>query len=178
MANEKKTTISDKDFVFVQEKKTIVDVKLQTKPTTFFNDAMKRFVKNKASVIAASLIGFLVSLSVLVPIFNTNNIEAAASHQRFLPPRWAGFEDLGIADGTIVYKNIIGSCYVSATSKTPNGNITASSGVSTPSTASNKSIKISQGVNAPRIMSHKDILTSKSVAISGVCPHKDICRRS
>jgi oligopeptide transport system permease protein len=107
MANEKKTTISDKDFVFVQEKKTIVDVKLQTKPTTFFNDAMKRFVKNKASVIAASLIGFLVSLSVLVPIFNTNNIEAAASHQRFLPPRWAGFEDLGIADGTIVYKNII-----------------------------------------------------------------------
>ena len=108
MAKEKITSASsEKDFVFVQEQKTIVDVKLQTKPTTFFNDAMRRFVKNKASVVAASFIGFLVSLSVLVPIFNTNNISAAASYQRFLPPRWAGFENIGISDGTIVYKNII-----------------------------------------------------------------------
>ena len=109
MANKEKkgTTSQQEDFIFVQEKKTIVDVKLQTKPTTFFNDAMRRFVKNKASVVAASFIGFLVSLSVLVPIFNSNDIVAAASYQRFLPPRWAGFENIGISDGTIVYKNII-----------------------------------------------------------------------
>jgi oligopeptide transport system permease protein len=109
MANIKKNTpeISEKDFVFVQEKKDIHDVKLQTKPTTFFKDAMRRFVKNKASVVAASMIGFLVTLSVLVPLLNTNDIVSANSDLRFLPPRWAGFENIGINDGSIRYRNII-----------------------------------------------------------------------
>lgn len=99
--------MENKDFQFVQKEKVIQDIKLQTKPTTFFKDALKRFVKNKASVIAFSFISFLVSLSVLVPLFNTNNIDQPNTAARFLPPRWAFFEDLGIMDGTIVYRNII-----------------------------------------------------------------------
>jgi ABC-type dipeptide/oligopeptide/nickel transport system permease subunit len=105
MANEKK--VLDNDFTFVQEKNDILDVRLQTKPTTFFKDAMRRFVKNKASVFAASMIGFLVALSILVPIVNTNDIDSSNSDLRFLPPRWAGFEVVGIANGTIRYQDII-----------------------------------------------------------------------
>jgi hypothetical protein len=38
------------DFVFVNKDNVIKDKKLETKPTTFFKDAMRRFVKNKSSV--------------------------------------------------------------------------------------------------------------------------------
>ena len=107
MASKKTNNLENQDFVFVQEKSTIVDIKLKTKPTTFFKDAIRRFVKNKASVIAASIIGFLVTLAVLVPILNPNDIVNSNSALKFLPPRWAVFENFGINDGTIFYKNII-----------------------------------------------------------------------
>jgi ABC-type dipeptide/oligopeptide/nickel transport system permease subunit len=107
MANKKTEQNNNQDFVFVQEKSTIVDIKLKTKPTTFFKDAMRRFVKNKASVLAASVIGFLVTLSILVPILNPNDIVNSNSALKFLPPRWAVFENFGINNGTIFYKNII-----------------------------------------------------------------------
>ena len=96
MANKKTAQNNSQDFVFVQEKSTIVDIKLKTKPTTFFKDAMRRFVKNKASVLAASVIGFLVTLSILVPILNPNDIVNSNSALKFLPPRWAVFENFGI----------------------------------------------------------------------------------
>jgi len=48
----------DKDYVFeqndfelVQEDVVIKDKKLETKPTTFFRDALRRFRKNRASVL-------------------------------------------------------------------------------------------------------------------------------
>jgi ABC-type dipeptide/oligopeptide/nickel transport system permease subunit len=99
--------MNKKDFEFVQSESKIRDVKLQTKPTTFFKDAIKRFVKNKVSVVAFSFIGFLVALSIIVPLVNTSNIDQPNTAARFLPPRWALLEDVGIFDGTITYNNII-----------------------------------------------------------------------
>ena len=99
--------MNKKDFEFVQNESRIHDVKLQTKPTTFFKDAVKRFVKNKVSVVAFSFIGFLVSLSIIVPLVNTSNIDEPNTAARFLPPRWALLEDIGIFDGTITYRNIV-----------------------------------------------------------------------
>ena len=42
--------VSEADFGFVQQDKSIHDVKFTTKPTTFFRDAMRRFAKNRSSV--------------------------------------------------------------------------------------------------------------------------------
>lgn len=47
---EKVIVFKDDDFDFAQKDKNIHDVELKTKPTTFFKDAMRRFVKNKSSV--------------------------------------------------------------------------------------------------------------------------------
>ena len=44
------TSIPKEKFEFVNKGERLTDVKLQTKPTTYFQDAMGRFVKNKASV--------------------------------------------------------------------------------------------------------------------------------
>jgi len=99
--------MENKDFLFVQKEKVIQDVKLKTKPTTFFKDAMKRFVKNKASVVAFSFISVLVSMAIIVPIVNPSNIDQPNTTARFLPPRWALTENFGLFDGTITYRNII-----------------------------------------------------------------------
>jgi oligopeptide transport system permease protein len=104
MSNQKP---SSKDFVFVQMDKKIHDLKFQTKPTTYFKDAFRRFTKNRSSVVAGIIIGILGSLSVLVPLLNTSNIDRPLYEARFLPPKWPGFASLGIMDGTTTYRNII-----------------------------------------------------------------------
>jgi oligopeptide transport system permease protein len=96
-----------KDFELVQLDKKIHDVKFQTKPTTYFKDAFKRFRKNKSSVIAGIIIGILSVLAVTVPIFNTNSIDRPLFEARFLPPKWPGFSEIGIMDGTTYYQNVI-----------------------------------------------------------------------
>ena len=47
----KSVEINDSDFRLVQVDKKIHDTKFDTKPTTFLKDALKRFTKNKSSVI-------------------------------------------------------------------------------------------------------------------------------
>jgi ABC-type dipeptide/oligopeptide/nickel transport system permease subunit len=109
------------DFNFVQKDKKIYDVKLATKPTTYFSDALKRFRKNKASVAAGLIIGILTFMAITVPIFNTNNVERPLFEAKFLPPRWPGVEKLGILDGTTVYSNVIIDIVTDPTNPTPVG---------------------------------------------------------
>lgn len=44
----KDITFREDDFVLIQQNTRVTDKKLDTKPTTFFKDAMKRFRKNQA----------------------------------------------------------------------------------------------------------------------------------
>ena len=66
--------IKAEDFTLQQADSTIHEQKFQTKPTTFWKDSMKRFSKNKSSVVAAYILGFLILLAVFVPIFNTSDV--------------------------------------------------------------------------------------------------------
>jgi len=97
--------LSSADFEFCQVDKKIHDTKFETKATTFAKDAFKRFCKNKSSVVGAFIIGFLVLLSVFVPVFNKHDIEKPNIAQRFLEPKL--FETgTGFWDGTKEVKNI------------------------------------------------------------------------
>ena len=67
--------IKKEDFKLVQTDAKIYDQKFETKPTTFFKDCLKRFAKNKSSVVAAFILGILIILSVFVPIiFKTSEV--------------------------------------------------------------------------------------------------------
>ena len=57
------------DFELVQNSQKISDTKIESKPTTFFKDSIKRFCKNKSSIVGAVILGILVLLSIFVPIF-------------------------------------------------------------------------------------------------------------
>ena len=67
--------ILENDFQLTQVDKKIHDKKFETKATTFAKDALKRFCKNKSSVVAAMIIALLMLLSFLLPVVTPYNID-------------------------------------------------------------------------------------------------------
>ncbi len=98
------------DFVLVNKDKRVTDRKLETKPTTFFKDAFKRFCKNKASVAGSIILGILIVLTIVVPVVSPANITKVSPTEAFLAPKL--FEvGTGFWDGTrksegVVYDTI------------------------------------------------------------------------
>ena len=62
-------------FEFEQKDSFIHDKKLATKSRGYFADAFIRFRKNKSSVVAACIIGFLVLYALIVPLVSPYTIE-------------------------------------------------------------------------------------------------------
>ena len=107
---EKNIQFRDDDFQLIQADKRIMDTKLDTKPTTFFRDAVRRFCKNKSSVAAAIILAILIALAILVPLLSPHNITTVSTPEGFLAPKL--FEaGTGFWDGTrskthIVYDTV------------------------------------------------------------------------
>ena len=102
--NKKEIIIKDDDLSFVQKDKEINDVKLNTKPTTFFRDALHRFTKNKSSVIGGIIIGVLSVLAILVPLVVSQDIDGTYPYQSLLPGKLFP-SGTGFWDGTVEYKD-------------------------------------------------------------------------
>ena len=116
--NSHEIEISEQEFEFVQKDSKIHDVKLKGKPTTFFKDSMKRFVKNKSSLAGGIILGVLVLISCIVPwaipstgaydvyqYHTSSNFEGISGESLIVPklfPRGTGFWD-----GTVSKSNII-----------------------------------------------------------------------
>ena len=60
--------ISSEKFVFHKTEGNLRDKKLETKPVTYFRDALNRFARNKASILAAVIIFMLILYAIIVPI--------------------------------------------------------------------------------------------------------------
>ncbi len=98
-------TPTESDFELVQRDDIIYDQKFETKTTTFAKDALKRFCKNKSSVVGAFIIGFLMVLALIVPLVSPYNIDEPDPQQTLLVPKLfkAG---TGFWDGTKVYEDV------------------------------------------------------------------------
>ena len=85
----------------------IHDAKFDTKPVSAFRDAMKRFAKNKGSVVAASIILVLLLFAIFAPFISENAYtdsyakgnDTTNLYYRFLLPKINGFENAGFFDG-------------------------------------------------------------------------------
>ena len=75
------------DFELTQADKKIYDAKFDTKATTFAVDAVRRFAKNKSSVVAAILIGTLLFLAIFVPVFSPYDVSTVHPSERLLAPK-------------------------------------------------------------------------------------------
>jgi len=91
--------LSKENFELKNKDESIHDLKLKTKPTTFFKDALKRFRKNKSSVTGAIILGLLLVLSILVPLIDTSDIVNQHPYETFLEPKLFP-SGTGFFDGT------------------------------------------------------------------------------
>ena len=95
--------IKKEDFTLAVADDSIHEQKFQTKPTTFFKDSLKRFRKNKSSVVAAYILGALILLSIFVPIFSNEQVSGSlAPEYKNLEPKL--FDGGGFWDGTKLVK--------------------------------------------------------------------------
>ena len=98
--------ITQDDFKLVTTNQKSHEQKFQTKPTTFFKDCLRRFRKNKSSVVAACILGLLLLLSIVIPLVSPYDVSADASNQGFeyLEPKLFN-SGTGFWDGTRKYKD-------------------------------------------------------------------------
>ncbi len=84
---KEKYDFNEKSFQFAPVEGRLHDLKLETKPLNYFQDAFLRFKKNKASVVAAVIIGILVLFAILAPIFSPYTVAYNDSNYRYVLPR-------------------------------------------------------------------------------------------
>ena len=102
---QEKAVVTDADFQLVNTSDYSHDQKFETKPTTFLKDSVKRFSKNKSSVVATYILGILLLGSVLIPIIDRSDVSVPSPYQIYLEPKLfdAG---TGFWDGTREYTDI------------------------------------------------------------------------
>ena len=104
---DKYNSIPASKFAFATGVDTSHDQKLDTKPVGYFKDAMRRFSRNKASVVAAYIILFLIIFALVGPYLtsatyqNAQVTDTGLMRYKFLPPKLFN-PGLGFWDGTQV----------------------------------------------------------------------------
>lgn len=102
MSEKEIRKLKPEDFEFVQVDDKIYDQKFEGKPIGFFKDAWLRFKQNKASVVAACIIIFIVLMAIFAPMFAEHSYREQHTSYGVLPPRIPYLEKLGICDGSTV----------------------------------------------------------------------------
>ncbi|MBR5985135.1 MAG: ABC transporter permease [Clostridia bacterium] len=103
---DKEIRFKPDSFELVQSNIRITDKKLETKPTTFFKDAFRRFCKNKSSIVAAFILAILILLTIFVPVLSPSNITNVNVTERMLAPKL--FESgTGFWDGTRKMERVV-----------------------------------------------------------------------
>ena len=88
--------ISKEKFVFRATDERLHDKKLETKPISYFRDALNRFAKNKGSIVAAIIIGILVLFAVVGPFLTPYEVKDKDVNYAFVLPRNELFYKWGI----------------------------------------------------------------------------------
>lgn len=96
--------ISSDSFEFVHLDETLHDSKLDSKPFSFMKDAMRRFAKNKGSVVAGCIILFLILLAIFAPIISPYDLGQTNNVYQNKPPMIASLANSGFWDGCYNFK--------------------------------------------------------------------------
>ncbi len=88
--------ISSEKFVFHSTGDNLHDKKLETKPVTYFRDALNRFAKNKASIVATVIIAILVLFALIGPLLSPYTVAYEDPSYAYVLPKNPIFHSLGI----------------------------------------------------------------------------------
>ena len=100
MNNSQKNISKDK-FVFVNTQDKLHDKELVTKPIGYFKDAFNRFKRNKGSLVAAFIIGFLLLFAIIGPFLTPFKVADADNTYAYSSPRieLLANSNIGFMDG-------------------------------------------------------------------------------
>lgn len=93
-------TIPKEKFAFAEKRDLSHDKKLATKPVGYFRDALRRFCKNKGSVVAACIILFLLLYAIIAPFCTPYTVDYADSYFTFTLPKNPWFANTNFWDGS------------------------------------------------------------------------------
>ena len=79
--------ISSEKLKFRSSNVELHDTKLETKPVSYFKDALNRFTKNKASIVAAFIIALLVLFAVFGPLFTPYKVKDSDVTYAYVLPK-------------------------------------------------------------------------------------------
>ena len=88
--------ISNEKFTFHVTDGNLHDNKLETKPVSYFRDALNRFAKNKGSILAFVIIVIMVLFAVITPFVSQYTVSYHDAYYKFIMPKNPLFRDLGI----------------------------------------------------------------------------------
>ena len=98
-------SLQKEDFKLHTREDEIHDAKFETEPVGSFKDAMLRFGKNTASIIAFAIICIIVILSAFGPMMNGYGYNDQDLDRANLPARIKGCEGINLLNGSTVLKN-------------------------------------------------------------------------
>lgn len=99
------SSLQKEDFKLHERDDAIHDAKFETKSVGFFKDAMLRFGKNAASIIAFIIICIIAFFSILGPMMNEYGYNDQDLNRANLPARIPGCEKINLLNGSTVLKN-------------------------------------------------------------------------
>lgn len=91
---------SPEAFTLVQKGQRIHDVRFETKPVGYFQDAWIRFRRNKASVVAAVIIILIVLFGIVAPFCTPYAVSDSDGVYAKMRPKIPALEALGFWDGS------------------------------------------------------------------------------
>ena len=104
--------IPQEKFEFTHTDERLHDKKLETKQMSYFEDVIRRFAKNKSSVVAAFIIALLVLFAIIGP-FTVNkeyvdsfSTQTILGRYKYLTPKLDILEGTGFWDGTKIQNDV------------------------------------------------------------------------
>ena len=73
MENEKIIVSEEQKFQFAHKDERLHDTKFETRPVSYFEDCLRRFLQNKASVVAFIIILLISLFAIVEPIIDPKN---------------------------------------------------------------------------------------------------------
>lgn len=99
MNNQDIYNIPTDKFELVQSDMKIYDAVPATRPIGYFEDAMRRFVKNKASVVGAIIIFLIILFAIIAPMLTPYTVRDFDGYYARVRPKVSLFQDTGFWNG-------------------------------------------------------------------------------
>ena len=92
--------VDDAELSFVQQDKSLHDVKFETKPVSYLRGCWNRFRSNKGSIVAGIILLLVLAFAIFGPLTSSRTVDWNDASYQYVLPKNPLFEGTGFWDGT------------------------------------------------------------------------------